>query len=808
MRCYIKRNVVMFLLCIMAIFMVCSFVGCKPVTDPNSSPEKIITELDSKAIGFKVSLPAKSRAYYTQDDASKYVVDLVMNGNLVESKNGKPGETLTFTVKNEGAYTINVSAYNEENTLIADGTASKSITFADGYVNVVIALHPKKIEGGSGTGGSTEQKIDIGIDIQWVLPEERILTVECRGNSNFTRESNNVNLGKSLVLEFTIGMTLDDIFRENDVYFWLESYESNGMQYEFQGYYEDAEGRTYYPGSMLVDDITLYPVFSVVPKVTFNLNGGTSDGRSDDIVRYTTWISKDSIWPQPTKDGLTFVGWTLTPDGEDFVSYEITEDITVYAKYIEATTCTLTLHTNEYTYFCNCNTGENLGTSIPLEFTSGMTLREIFDYNNIEYWLNEYYLNDRYYEHYCYQDTNNNEYDSNSVILGDLELTAKFMRYPNITFNLNGGNINGDYSDVVLSLYDGGDDLPSPVKEGLVLAGWTLTLDGDDFLLYSSGEWNYDLVEWLYEDVFGKGEDLTLYAAWKEPEICTLTLTAPADSYFTRISNGEYLGSYLTLEFTNGTSLGEILVLNDVNYSVASYYDKYGDMYVFDGNYEDYTYGVGYITYTSDSIVYDSITLTPSYYRAPQVTFNLNGGNIDGDTSDVTVYTNYFALQWCPINPVREGYTLIGWTLTPDGDDFVSETDYDITVYAKWRDVLELFVAGDIIGDFAGDGLPLTYQGEGIYTAEFTYSADMNVWGSNPGDIQFKLRPTAGDWNTSYGLNPSLSAPVINSGKETLLSIEGGNNIVVSGFEEGVTYRVTVRCTEVGNVYLKISTVE
>ena len=79
MRCYIKRNVVMFLLCIMAIFMVCSFVGCKPVTDPNSSPEKIITELDSKAIGFKVSLPAKSRAYYTQDDASKYVVDLVMN---------------------------------------------------------------------------------------------------------------------------------------------------------------------------------------------------------------------------------------------------------------------------------------------------------------------------------------------------------------------------------------------------------------------------------------------------------------------------------------------------------------------------------------------------------------------------------------------------------------------------------------------------------------------------------------------------------------------------------------------------------
>jgi uncharacterized repeat protein (TIGR02543 family) len=233
-------------------------------------------------------------------------------------------------------------------------------------------------------------------------------------------------------------------------------------------------------------------------------------------------------------------------------------------------------------------------------------------------------------------------------------------------------------------------------------------------------------------------------------------------------------------------------------------------MYVFDGHYEYYTDGVGWITYTSDSIVYDSITLTPSYYRAPQVTFNLNGGNIDGDTSDVTVCTNYFALQWCPIYPVREGYTLIGWTLTPDGDDFVDKTDNDITVYAKWRDPLKLFELGDIIGDFAGDGLPLTYQGEGIYTAEFTYSADMNVWGSEPGFIKFKLRPTAGDWVTSYGLNPSISAPVINSGKETLLSIEGGEdtNITVSGCEEGVTYRVTVRCTEDGNVYLKISTVE
>lgn len=770
------RNVVMFMFCIMTIFMVCSFTGCKEPVIPESSTEdtkdEVIAEL--KPIGFKISLPNKqSRAYYSQDDASSYVVELSFDGSVISTQNGTPGQTLTFTVEREGTYTINVEAYNTENTLIAEGSASKSITFADGYVSVVVALRPKKIETTDPSNPSVTNKVDIGVDIQWVLPEERILTVECRGNSNFTRESNNVNLGKSLVLEFTSGMTLDDIFRENDVRYSLESYESNGKMYDFRRYYEDAEGRTYYQHSMLVDDITLYPIFSVVPKVTYNLNGGSSDGRADDIIQYTDWISKDSIWPQPTKDGLTFVGWTLTPDGEEFVT-DIEEDITVYAKYIEVQSCTLTVTTNEHSYFYSDSEG-NLVTSITIEFTSGMTLREIFENNNIEYWLEDYYLNDRLYEHYGYQDVNQNEYSSDSLILGDLELTAKYIRVPNVIFNLNGGNINGDYSDVVLSLYDGGDDFPSPVKEGLVLAGWTLTLDGDDFLLYSSGEWNYDLTEWVNEYVFEKDEDLTIYAVWEEPETCTLTLTAPADSYFTRISNGEYLGSYLTLEFTNGTSLGEILVLNDVNYSVASYYDKYGDMYVFDGYYEYYTNGV-WITYTSDSIVYDSVTLTPGYSRAPQVTFNLNGGNIDGNTSDVSVYTNYFALQWCPIYPVREGYTLIGWTLTPDGDDFIDQTDYDITVYAKWREK-EYYLRGSMNewGNEEVNPVKFTANEDGSYTIIYTAHEEQS---------QFNLS------TIGYEYWFGGSEVTVDQDDFTIVSSAGNGNGKIVGQYPGNTYKM------------------
>lgn len=38
----------------------------------------------------------------------------------------------------------------------------------------------------------------------------------------------------------------------------------------------------------------------------------------------------------PTIEGKAFWGWTLTPDGDDYVSRMPSEDITVYAKWEEA----------------------------------------------------------------------------------------------------------------------------------------------------------------------------------------------------------------------------------------------------------------------------------------------------------------------------------------------------------------------------------------------------------------------------------------------------------------------------------------
>lgn len=799
------RNVVMFMFCIMTIFMVCSFTGCKDPVIPESSTEdtkdEVIAEL--KPIGFKISLPNKqSRAYYSQDDASSYVVELSFDGSVISTQNGTPGQTLTFTVEREGTYTINVEAYNTENTLIAEGSASKSITFADGYVSVVVALRPKKIETTDPSNPSVTNKVDIGVDIQWVQPESKVLTLKTTGNSFFRRWNGNASLGNTVVLEFTSGMTLHEIFRTNDVYFYLDSYEKNGKEYEFCSYYIDSNGNEYYQHSMLTEDITLFPEFRVVPKVTFNLNGGTLSEDSSDKVYFTNWVDKYHPY-QPTKDGLTFVGWTLTPDGEDFVT-NIEEDITVYAKYIEVQSCTLTVTTNEHSYFDSYSEG-NLGTSITLEFTSGMTLREIFEDNNIKFWLEDYYLNDRLYEHSGYQDVNQNEYSSGSMILGDLELTAVFIRTSLITWNLNGGNINGDTSDRFTYcdwLYD------IPVKDGYVIEGWTLNPDGDDYLFSSDGEFlgDEDLEE-EFEEKLENGEDFTLYASWKEAETCTLTLQAPENVCFTSISTGESLGSYLTLEFVQGTTLGDIFISNDVRFEVDSFFDADDNLYNFEGDYEYYDKINDYfIDYYENTVVINSLELTPNFSEPlPQVTFNLNGGNVDGDTSDVIANTDYFSINYNPVvQPTKEGYVLIGWTLTPDGDDIVDSAKSKMTVYAKWADVLQLFESGDIIGDFAADGMLLTYEGEGIYTAEFVYSEDMNAWGSEPGFIKFKLRPTAGDWSTSYGM---LTPPILN-GDEVQISLSSGADIVVAGFEVGVTYKFTVRCTEKGDVFVSVSTVE
>ena len=185
------------------------------------------------------------------------------------------------------------------------------------------------------------------------------------------------------------------------------------------------------------------------------------------------------------------------------------------------------------------------------------------------------------------------------------------------------------------------------------------------------------------------------------------------------------------------------------------------------------------------------------------VTFDLNGGNIDGSTNNITIETVGLSV----VTPVKEGYIFKGWTETKDSDDYITSATSDMTVYAKWVSPLQLFDGGDVAGEFAPNGQALVYDSDKqVYETSFTYSADMNSWLSPLGTVAFKFRPVAGNWDISYG--PINEQPVLDGEEVEFGEVSGvGTDLSVSGLVVGTTYKIEVRCTEEGKFFVKVSTV-
>ncbi len=197
------------------------------------------------------------------------------------------------------------------------------------------------------------------------------------------------------------------------------------------------------------------------------------------------------------------------------------------------------------------------------------------------------------------------------------------------------------------------------------------------------------------------------------------------------------------------------------------------------------------------------------------VTFNLNGGILNESSDNVVLnVSNLLAVE-----PTKEGYTFVGWTLDVDGTDLISTPDSNCTVYAQWKDNLLVFVGSELCGDFSvveeggtyvyDDtlGIELNHEGNGIYTTTFTYQEYMNGWGSEKGKCAFKLRTSAGSWDgVSYGIADPANQPIIGEDAVLIDSVQG-NDIVVIGFVVDATYKITVTCSQDGTVTLKVEEV-
>lgn len=87
-----------------------------------------------------------------------------------------------------------------------------------------------------------------------------------------------------------------------------------------------------------------------------------------------------------------------------------------------------------------------------------------------------------------------------------------------------------------------------------------------------------------------------------------------------------------------------------------------------------------------------------AYLREPgeKMKFDLNGGNIDGNTASVEVeFPDYITTLASLIQtPKKDGYIFAGWTKTKDGEDYQSSPNESV-IYARWKslsDIHDLFI--------------------------------------------------------------------------------------------------------------------
>lgn len=356
--------------------------------------------------------------------------------------------------------------------------------------------------------------------------------------------------------------------------------------------------------------------------VTFDYqNGSPSDAR--------TVSEGNTVTPpeNPVRDGYDFQGW-VGIDGSEFdFEQPITSDTLVSAKWKKHEDPKPVMHTVTF--------NSNGGTSIdPQTVQDGLTVRRPADPVKNDYVFDGWYLD-------------NDQYDFNKPVTGDITLTAIYHRKPipqpntyTVRFDTGGGS-KVDPQTII----EGKTVIrpADPSMDGYDFQGWLL--DGKDY------DWNTPITG-----------DMTLTASWKkheEPKPVTHTVSFYTDG-----------GNTVAQQTVND---GETVTVPDTP-------TKNG--YTFSGwtlNGEPYDFN---LPVTAD------ITLKATWVenQKPQpkrhtVTFDTTGGSEIGQQ---TVDEGEKAIQ--PANPTREGYDFQGWLLNGQAYDWSTPITGDITLTASWTE--------------------------------------------------------------------------------------------------------------------------
>ena len=222
-----------------------------------------------------------------------------------------------------------------------------------------------------------------------------------------------------------------------------------------------------------------------------------------------------------------------------------------------------------------------------------------------------------------------------SFVTGEITITAEgVINTYTVTFETNGG------SNVESKPVNHGEKVTKPTEptcDGYSFAGWYLNGAPYDF----------------GRDVTG---DITLVAQWK---LNTYTVTF----------NPNYDGAAsTTYTYAHGTTVTEPTEPTRTGYTFKFWY-------VQGGAETDYFSG-------GEKTATGTITLVAKWeINAYTVTFNPNNGE-DSTTQEV----DYLGKASEPTDPVREGYTFLGWYLDGAPYDFNRDVTGDITLVAQWSE--------------------------------------------------------------------------------------------------------------------------
>ena len=403
----------------------------------------------------------------------------------------------------------------------------------------------------------------------------------------------------------------------------------------------------------------------------------------------------------PTRDGYSFNGWTLTPiDGVrlfgNTLRFTKAVDVKVAANWEKNAYRVMFKVGDETVESLRCIHGElcDLNVSDP-DPEEGYVFK---------YWIDE---NGAIYKN-----------GTKAIFTSETTLTAVFSadQEYNITYELGGGHFTAAAVPKYQFAPAGGSEIPTALpsdeiieREGYEFEGWCLVPNCS----------NSDMVVSL----IGMTGDITLYAKWSAK---TYNVTYYANIDGDEIQNSEENISYnetYTIENYLGNVPGKIFICWSYN-------------------------GINYFPGDSINHYEENLELRPVFYDASTevphtITYVLNGGNLP---ENGILAPRYVVGDTFNIGTVsREGYNFKGWTLTEEDNGSyittVAGLEEDVTLYAQWEGL------DYSINLYNGDGTLLyqhtyTYGESNVIGVFYDADKDQNVYAwdivPNGTDIQYR----------------------------------------------------------------------